>query len=43
MYQNRLSSSGVLAVKAPEVRKLNFDSIIDYFAGLKDGNAAKCQ
>ena len=42
MYQDRLSSLGVLAVEAPEARKLSFDSITDHFAGLKARKAAKC-
>ena len=35
MYQDRLSSLGVLGAEAPEAGKLSFDPIIDHFAGLK--------
>ena len=40
LYQDRLLSLGVLALEASKARKLSFDFIIDYFAGLKARKAA---
>ena len=42
MYQDRLSSSGVLAAEALEAGKLSFDCILDHFARLEARKAALC-